>query len=400
MYKVMLVDDDYPVLDFLSEVIEWGNLGLELQSMHDNGQDAFLESCDHLPDILITDIGMPKMDGLELTRKLKALDEHLQVIILSCHNEFKYAKQALKLNVQDYLLKESLEPQELSSLLMTIKRKLDQIHQEKKLKHDLQSFASQHNQMRSHHSFHHFVHHSGSGDFVAWCLTNRFRIDRNVELYTPILCVINHYNEQLSKFLTDDLLQFAISNVFQEVITNACDPLAHYFYYEKNQSFIILPVNASIKFDNSQHMIQILMRFQEAVDQALNISLTFVVGERSGKNEMVTQIKAILTNKNYLFYVSPQSIEKIKLTETKEFTDLQIFYNQASNELRKIIVMKNVKLVEPFVDKWFRLIEKNKFDHSIVREWLLKLLLELKNNLKELSHFQTHFKLEGFIKKS
>ncbi|MFK4996721.1 response regulator [Bacillus sp. N9] len=71
MYKVMLVDDDYPVLELLSEMIDWHGLGLTLQSVHENGESALMEAKENMPDILITDIGMPKLNGIELTRKLK-----------------------------------------------------------------------------------------------------------------------------------------------------------------------------------------------------------------------------------------------------------------------------------------------------------------------------------------
>ena len=107
MYKVMLVDDDYPVLEFLSEMINWAELGLILQSIHVNGLSALHEAEEDMPDILITDIGMPKLNGIELTKLLKEKNPSLIVTILSCHNEFKFAQQALKLKVQEYILKDN-----------------------------------------------------------------------------------------------------------------------------------------------------------------------------------------------------------------------------------------------------------------------------------------------------
>ncbi|SDZ56034.1 two-component system, response regulator YesN [Evansella caseinilytica] len=71
MYKVMLVDDDYPVLELLSETIEWAALGLELRSMHANGEAALQYALKDMPDILITDISMPLMNGIQLTKALK-----------------------------------------------------------------------------------------------------------------------------------------------------------------------------------------------------------------------------------------------------------------------------------------------------------------------------------------
>lgn len=72
MYKVMLVEDDYPVLELLSEATDWKKLGLTLQSTHENGVSALQYALQkEMPDILITDIGMPKMNGIELIKQMK-----------------------------------------------------------------------------------------------------------------------------------------------------------------------------------------------------------------------------------------------------------------------------------------------------------------------------------------
>ncbi len=126
MYKVMLVDDDYPVLQLLSETIEWEQLGVSLQSTHENGASAYEEAMSEMPDILITDIGMPKMNGIELTKKLKSQNPNLKVAILSCHSDFKHAHQALKLQVQDYLVKDTFNLEDLTQLIKKFKDTLDE----------------------------------------------------------------------------------------------------------------------------------------------------------------------------------------------------------------------------------------------------------------------------------
>ena len=125
MYNVMLVDDDYPVLELLSETVEWEKLGLRLQSVHENGASALSHALKEMPDILITDIGMPEMNGIELTKKLKQRKPNLQVAILSCHSEFTFAQQALRLNVQEYILKDTLDLDDLRDVLLSIRESLE-----------------------------------------------------------------------------------------------------------------------------------------------------------------------------------------------------------------------------------------------------------------------------------
>ncbi|MDU5951135.1 MAG: response regulator, partial [Paenibacillus macerans] len=99
MFKVLIADDHYTVLEYLSAGIPWPNLGLELAAVCSDGGQAW-EACQlHRPDILVTDIGMPVMDGLELIEKARALNPRLKAVILSCHEDFHYAQSAVKLNV-------------------------------------------------------------------------------------------------------------------------------------------------------------------------------------------------------------------------------------------------------------------------------------------------------------
>ena len=121
----MLVDDDYPVIEFLTGTIEWEQFGVTLQSTHENGASAFEKALEEMPDILITDIGMPKMNGIELTKRLKEINPNLQVVILSCHSEFEFAKQALKLQVQDYLVKDMFDPEDICEVVKKVKVDLD-----------------------------------------------------------------------------------------------------------------------------------------------------------------------------------------------------------------------------------------------------------------------------------
>jgi len=117
----MLVDDDIPVLEYLSISISWESLGLAIIAQESSSLKA-LEQFERLqPDIVLTDIGLPQMDGLELAGRMKELRPDTAIVFLTCHEDFQYAKQAVKLNAIDYLIKDELAPNLLkSSLAKTI----------------------------------------------------------------------------------------------------------------------------------------------------------------------------------------------------------------------------------------------------------------------------------------
>lgn len=217
----MLVDDDYPVIELLSEAIEWGNLGVTLQSTHENGAAAFEKAMYEMPDILITDIGMPKMSGIELTKMLKELNPQLQIVILSCHSEFNFAKQALRLQVQDYLVKDMFDPEDLCQV---IKRIVDNL--EKQKKKEVKQVQLQHlldknkNSMRE--RFIKKTINQASVDEKEWLNEAEslgLQLDRTA--YTASIAIIHDYNLEKERYLSEDTLTFAIQNIFSDIIKDS-----------------------------------------------------------------------------------------------------------------------------------------------------------------------------------
>ncbi|PKM68307.1 MAG: hypothetical protein CVU95_03660 [Firmicutes bacterium HGW-Firmicutes-2] len=126
MYKVLIVEDELPVRDAIISIINWEILGFEVVYAAEDGQDAlnFLE--DHEIDLMITDIYMPFIDGLELVRRVRKNDKYCKVVFLTGYNEFEYAKEAITLNANKYLLK-PITKDELTTVLEEIR---ENIHQE------------------------------------------------------------------------------------------------------------------------------------------------------------------------------------------------------------------------------------------------------------------------------
>lgn len=124
MYNVLLVDDEPFIVDGLEILINWNELNLVVVAKSYNGQDA-IDFMNHTHiDILITDIKMPKMSGLQLISKAKELNPMCKCLILSGYNDFAYVKEGIKLGIENYLTK-PVNTEELTSTLKEIVNKLD-----------------------------------------------------------------------------------------------------------------------------------------------------------------------------------------------------------------------------------------------------------------------------------
>ena len=130
-YSVLLVDDEEEVFQVIIKKLDWENMGFHIAGYAKNGVEA-LEMAEELQiDVVMTDIKMPYMDGLTLCKKLKELYQNVKVIIFSGFDEFEYAKEAIKAEVEEYILK-PIDANELREVFTRIKVNLDRELDEKR----------------------------------------------------------------------------------------------------------------------------------------------------------------------------------------------------------------------------------------------------------------------------
>jgi two-component system response regulator YesN len=124
MYKLVIIEDELILRKNIIKKIEWEKYGFCVVGEAENGREA-LEVIDSInPDVIITDIDMPFMNGLELSKIVTEKYPLIQIVILSGFDEFKYAQQAIELNVTEYVLK-PISSEELIKTLVKIKAKID-----------------------------------------------------------------------------------------------------------------------------------------------------------------------------------------------------------------------------------------------------------------------------------
>lgn len=131
MYKVFLVDDEALIREGIKNLIDWGQYGFSFAGEASDGEMAWPMIQKIQPDLILTDVKMPFMDGLELSRLVKKEMPKITIAIISGYDEFSYAKQALSIGVNEYLLK-PVSRKQLIETLITLKEKMDAQHERTK----------------------------------------------------------------------------------------------------------------------------------------------------------------------------------------------------------------------------------------------------------------------------
>ena len=117
MKKMVIADDDFLVRMYLRQLLPWNEYGIDVAGDVSNGREALDLIQTSGADLLLTDICMPVMDGLGLIKSLHEQGYAGHILVLSCHDDFAYVKEAMQLGIDDYLLKNDLTPEAMQDFL-------------------------------------------------------------------------------------------------------------------------------------------------------------------------------------------------------------------------------------------------------------------------------------------
>ena len=123
----MLVDDEPEIREGMKEIVDWEACGFRLVAEADNGLDALQLAEQTRPDLVITDVRMHFMDGLEMVERMRAFLPMAQFVVVSGYDEFEYTRKSIQIKIADYVLK-PISAAEFTRVLERAKRALDEEH--------------------------------------------------------------------------------------------------------------------------------------------------------------------------------------------------------------------------------------------------------------------------------
>lgn len=261
MFKVMIVDDEPQIRKGLRTIIPWESFGFAVTAEAEDGVEALERAAAHAPDVVITDIRMPRLDGIGLAKELKSRCPDIQVLILSGYNEFAYAKEAMKYGVADYLLK-PVDPEELGPVLSATYDRLWE-----RLQHDMK-------EKRKASSLRDFI--IGKlirGEVDARQTAEEYGIALHGTSFRVLIVSMDRYGDMLLSLSGNEigLKRFAVGNILQELL----DGEGYSFELSEQQFGLLLTEPAPLDRESLRHFAA---KVVDCVGQYVKESVTVAAG--------------------------------------------------------------------------------------------------------------------------
>lgn len=273
MYKVMLIDDDVPMLKFLQQLIDWESLEVKIVGTTYSSVKALDMFAECMPDFVITDIGLPKMNGLDLAAEFLKIHPGVRIIFLTCHEDFHYAKQALQLNADDYLIKDELTAEQLEQsvrkCVRVIRTQISSTQQE-----DYREELNRNKDLLKQSLWERLL--KGGCDETLRGYARRLDIRWERPFFKLGYCYI-HYSTFVTQYDSKDieLIRYGIYNM-------GCELARHYdsitLFYTNEVLVALLNYQPDLKVDAQQYLETFFSELEGQCSRLFKVKIGFVLG--------------------------------------------------------------------------------------------------------------------------
>lgn len=388
MFQLVLVDDKRDVVEGIAGAKDWKAMGVEVHCFY-NGLEAKEYILNNNPDMVITDIKMPFMTGLELAKAVSEKCPQVRFVILSGYDDFIYAKEAIHLGVIEYLTK----PVEIDEIVRLVVREMERSHErreEQAIKSDLYSQYSRSIPLMKNDWFLEFM--DSKSNFNRKRLIDAFKANK-IELSPDYLITatvqLDHAGEG------DDLLCFIVENMACEIISGRYP--VESFRYQKR--YIVFFMNYSPEQSMAAvyyNLYAIFSEVKQRVEQQIPDTISIGIGECA---ERIEDLKASCESGrkilSYRFYfgrgclLSPPDIPR------RRDADFIKFYPGKEEQLLLQHVKSGEGDVEPLVDSYIEKLKAMKsFPEERIRQSMMSFVISVCNQNERAMNLQTYHAVE------
>ena len=373
--KLLIADDDFQIRTGLKEGIEWLSFGITEVFIAQDGLEAMKIYEDKMPQIVITDIRMPGLDGLQLTEKIREISQDTSIIILSGYAEFEYARKALQFGVNDYLLK-PVKIRELTKIVYEITNKIIKLSQKAE---DEKNFKSSYVEK--------FINDFISGNIDDMVMVvDKFKTYFNLDIKTLIGCLILEIDNDLSG-VSNSALEHkkSLYKLIKDIILSQFDVKDTILHEKYNKVILIYRVNSTSSKDILKlKFFKLHKELNKSLKEECKLTVSFGIsntGTIESFKKIYEQGEQALAQRLY------KGAESINFYEEIKYKDSNIYSRTIDeNKLKENILSYNFEGLKIIISNGFQNLKSEKIsDRYVIRDICINLKNVLIRAIEEIS---------------
>jgi two-component system response regulator YesN len=380
MYKLLIVDDEALVREAIKDQMNWEELGFICIGDCEDGQEALAFIERETPDVVLTDIGMPFMDGMELTRELSVSYPSIKVIILTGYDDFEFAQQALKLQAVDYILK----PITAAELEVIIRKLAGELDLERRQSQDYEQLKRQLTESLP------LLKERFLERLVTSPMTERqikescsyFQIQWKGSYLIELAIAVDQFELELPSTLVDEeLIRFAVYNISQEITANYAG--AALFRDRENRVHVLMSGDDTDEL--YEQSLLLAVEIHGAATSYLPIKLSIGIGHACRMADHITFVhQSALSALDYRYVIGTNEIIRIIDIEQRERPELLAVVAWESELITKLKTGTSEEM-EDWVRKLFAVFREHVFPIDVCYMYLQRIVLTMMHTLYEMN---------------
>jgi two-component system response regulator YesN len=370
MIKLLIADDEEEIRSGIRDIIDWKANGLCICGEAENGLEVLKEIQQNAPDILLLDIRMPEMDGLQVMENLPP-GSKVKIIILSGYDNFSYAQKALKLGASDYILK----PCHKDMILQTVLRVKASIENEQQNELRLEQLQNQFNQSIPLLKEKYFIKLlNGEYDDQSVISENLELFKANIQMRQIAVALINidypyHFYEQFS-IKDAELMKFAIRNI----CTKTLGPNFSHETIEYNGDIIVL---MNLLPEQKGQCTPLFEQIKNQIKFDLGFSVSIAIGDVKEDIQKIhiSYIEALKSIEAKFFLGTDTVIQYQDIHSTS--IENSIYPIQEEKMVLKCIAQVNIAELDTAMERFFIAIGSGKASKPYITRYCLALYLSI-----------------------
>lgn len=374
MYKVLIIDDESIIRKGIKNIINWKQLDCEVCADASDGIEGIELIKKYLPEVIITDIRMPGMDGLSMIKQVKGIVPYSKIIILTGYRDFDYVQEAIKFGAFDFLLK----PSKIEELTAVLTRAVNEINDQKIRHMEIDRFKVLFEQSIP------ILREKLLYDIIYGLNTNEYEITEKMKLFNisiknfVLVVMENDYDEKSNSSQYDKhLYQFGIVNSFEEIFAEKYEVLSIMLNSSRVGFIIQKPDRIPLDIEEVSEKCSYL---QEVINNGFGFTVTIAVSSAGvSAMELPEKLKECLGSLEYKSYMGTNSII--------QYSDLNSFFryedystlDKYQKQLLESIKSGNEGLVKVTTQNIARYVTTNKININYMKNFYYTTLSSINN---------------------